>query len=312
MIEITADENYNRLDIFISLMAEVTRSYAGKIIKTGNVQNLSEAKSPFNSGEKNLKPSSKVKAGDKFLITLPEINQDLQPEDIPIEIVYADEFLAVINKPAGLVVHPAVGNYEHTLLNGLIKIFPEIKNLNDKNRPGIVHRLDAGTSGLMIVAREQKACDELKRMFQAREVKKKYLALVHGCPKLKEGILFGAIDHDPDNYLKMALIEGGRPAMTGYKILWTRKNLDGEKISLAQCDLFTGRTHQIRVHLSALGCPLIGDVLYGADKREKNLRVLLHSWRLEFKHPTTKKLLSFKKYLPEDFLSYIHDRTIKI
>ncbi len=304
VIRIKAYKNYDRLDIFISLMAEITRSYAGRIIKAGNVKNL--------DSEKNLKPSSKVKAGEKFSITLPEINQDLQPEDIPIEIVYADEFLAVINKPAGLVVHPAAGNYEHTLLNGLIKIFPEIKNLSDKNRPGIVHRLDAGTSGLMIIAREQRACDELKIMFQAREVKKKYLALIHGCPKLREGILSGAIDHDPENYLKMALIEGGRPAMTGYKILWTRENLRGEKISLVQCDLFTGRTHQIRVHLAALGCPLVGDALYGAKDRENNLRVLLHSWKLEFAHPITKKLLTFRKFLPEDFLSYIRDKITKI
>ncbi len=297
MIEITAEDPCNRLDIFISGTINITRSYAGNLIKSGNIT----------SGNLKLKPASKVKAGQKFLIDLPEVNHDLKPENIKFEIIYADEYIAVINKPSGLVVHPAPGNYEHTLVNGLINYFPEMKNLNDKMRPGIVHRLDAGTSGLMIIARQQNSCDELKKMFQAREIKKKYLALIHNKPAKSEGILSGALAHDPDNYLRMAIIEGGRPAMTGYKILWTRENHEHKKISLVQCDLFTGRTHQIRVHLAALGCPIIGDYLYGADKHEKNIRVLLHSWKLEFKHPVTKKLLSFRKILPAEFLNYIRE-----
>ena len=297
MPKITAEDNCNRLDIFLSSELNITRSYANKLIKSGNVTG--------EGGNLNLKPASKIRAGEEFNINIPESeNLNLKPEKINFDVIYQDEYLLIINKPSGLVVHPAPGNYEHTLVNGLIYYFPEIKNLPDKMRPGIVHRLDSGTSGLMVVARDQKTSEILKRMFADREINKNYLALTHNVPSRREGILSGPIAHDPDNYLKMCVIENGRPAMTGYKVLWSQDK-NKNKFSLIECKLFTGRTHQIRVHLSALGCPIYGDVLYGSSV--KNSRVMLHSWKLEFLHPITKIKMSFTQNIPEDFKLCLSD-----
>ena len=292
MIEIVAEHGYERLDVFISEHLEITRSKAQSYIKEG-----------FITGNKKLKPSMKVSEGDIFFAELPESPNmtELKAEPVEFEVVYEDEYLLVINKPSGLVVHPAPGNWSGTLVNGLVYRYPEFRLMTNRLRPGIVHRLDAGTSGLMIAARTQSVSDELQKMFAAREVHKTYLALVHGCPKKHEGILSGPIDRDPNNFLRMSVVENGKPSLTGYRVLWNVKNY-----SLIECRLFTGRMHQIRVHMSALGCPLVGDVLYGADD-DFNGRVYLHSWKLEFEHPVTHESLSFRQKIPDDFMIRIHD-----
>lgn len=289
MIEITAEENFERLDVFLSEELDASRTQIQKLLKSGHIQS-----------NKSLKPSMKVSAGDKFLVEIPpSLNlEHLEAEPVDFQVVYEDDYLLVINKPAGLVVHPAPGNWHGTLVNGLAYRYPEIKNLPNRLRPGIVHRLDAGTSGLMIVARTQKVTLLLQEMFKARKVAKYYLALAHGCPEKHEGILSGPLDRDPNNFMRMAVTENGKPSLTGYKVLWTMN-----KFSLILCKLFTGRMHQIRAHLSALGCPLVGDKLYGADDEFK--RVYLHSWRLEFTHPVTNESMKFRQNVTQDFIDFV-------
>ena len=292
MIEIVSQNQYERLDVFLAEELDITRSKAQSYIKEG-----------FITGDKKLKPSMKVSAGQKFFVSLPESPNltELKAEPVDFEVIYEDEYLLVINKPSGLVVHPAPGNWNGTLANGLVYRYPEFRLMTNRLRPGIVHRLDAGTSGLMIAARTQSVCDALQKKFAAREVHKTYLALVHGCPKKHEGILSGPIDRDPDNFLRMAVIENGKPSLTGYRVLWNINHY-----SLIECRLFTGRMHQIRVHMSALGCPLSGDVLYGADDNFDG-RIFLHSWKLNFEHPVTHENLSFRLNIPDDFLNRIRD-----
>ena len=238
MIEITAEKDYERLDNFLVEQLNISRTKANKLIITRHVTRDSKGK---------LKPASTVTSGQKFTVELPESPNmtKLKPENVNFDVVYEDEHLLVINKPAGLVVHPAPGNWNHTLANGLVYRYPEMKKLDNPMRPGIVHRLDSGTSGLMVAARTQNMYLELQKLFIERKVGKTYLALMHNSPKKLEGILSGPIDRDPDNFMKMVIIEGGKPSLTGYKILWSMNGY-----SLSKCKLFTGRMHQIRVHMS--------------------------------------------------------------
>ena len=287
IIELTGDDLGTRADIFIANNLGITRSYAQRLIKCGNAENIN-------------KPSQKIKLNNIYKITLPEPenNFEIEPEPVDFDVIYADKDIIILNKPAGLVTHPGHGNWHGTLAHGLLYKYPDMKLLRNKLRPGIVHRLDAVTSGLMVAARTQEAYEILQRKFQAREITKKYLALVHGVPSKLEGILSGAIGRDPDNKLKMAVIDegsGGKPALTGYKVIKIYNN----KFSLIICSLFTGRTHQIRVHLSALGHAVYGDTLYKSNILLNN-RIFLHSWRLEFTHPVTNKFMKFYLPLPHE------------
>ena len=292
---VVADADYDRADVFLAEKLDSSRNRIQKLIAAGRVKT-----------ETGLveKSSQKVQAGQKFSVDIPKfLNLEyLKPEPVDFEVVYEDEYLLIVNKPSGLVVHPAPGNWRGTLVNGLIYRYPELRTLTDWLRPGIVHRLDMGTSGLMIVAKTQKMMLAFQSMFLKRTIHKNYIALVQGCPKKREGTLSGPINHDPNNYLKMAIIEGGKPSLTGYKVLW---NMNG--VSLVECRLFTGRTHQIRVHMSALGCPLVGDVLYGAND-EGLERVFLHSWKLEFEHPAKGRAMKFRQPLTKDFIEQIQEK----
>ena len=293
IVKVIAETDFNRADMFLAWQLEDSRSRIQKLIAEGRVKT-----------EKGVVgKSQKVQAGQKFYVDIPKsLNLEyLQPEPVDFEVVYEDEYLFVINKPSGLVVHPAPGNWRGTLVNGMVYRYPELRNLPGWLRPGIVQRLDIGTSGLMIVARTQDMTLALQSMFKMRTIHKNYIALVHGCPEKREGILSGPLDRDPNNYLRMVIIEGGKPSLTGYRVLW---NMNGR--SLVECRLFTGRTHQIRVHMSALGCPLVGDVLYGAED-EGVSRVFLHSWKLEFNHPATEKPMSFRQPLTPDFIKKIQE-----
>lgn len=298
-IEVTAEENFDRLDVFLAEELEFTRNRVQNLIKRGHI---------WSDGRK-LKSSMNVQKGDKFLVDV-QVSENamyLRAEPVDFEVVYEDEYLLVINKPAGLVVHPSPGNWRNTLVNGLVYRYPELKLLTNWLRPGIVHRLDSGTSGLMVVARTQKMSKDLQKLFSDREVDKNYIALAHGKPKRLEGTISGPLDRDPDNFLKMAVVLGGKSSLTGYKVLWTKNN-----ISMVKFKLFTGRTHQIRVHFSALGCPLVGDTVYGAPKEEAELgRVYLHSWRLSFVHPATNERMTFRQNIPECFIEYIKQAGIR-
>ena len=297
--KVVADKDYDRLDTFIAGKFNLSRTYVQKLIADKCVKYRFEL-------DKELKPSTKVVINDYFNVRLPEadnleILNEVKPEPIDFETVYVDKFILVVNKPAGIVVHPAPDHWSGTLVNGVLYRYPDMANMRDLVRPGVVHRLDATTSGLMVMARTNEILYRLKKVFMDRRVKKQYLALVHGTPRKSEGVLSGPIDRDPNNFLKRAVVEGGRPSITGYKVLWSM-----EGFSLLQCDLFTGRTHQIRTHLSAFGHPIVGDVLYGSDITDT--RVMLHSWKLEFNHPAMKRRLRFRVPIPEDFRNFIHDR----
>ncbi|GHV35292.1 pseudouridine synthase [Synergistales bacterium] len=287
---ITAGET-TRLDVLVSRSLGVTRSFARRLIEEDRVARSSNITS-------RLKPSRKVTPGERFIVSVPPPDAlDIEPEDVSFDVVYEDEFLLVVDKPAGLVVHPAPGHWRGTLVHGLLFRYPDIGLINNVRRPGIVHRLDATTSGLMLVARDERTLASLQNDFHDRHIKKEYIALAEAREGFRQraGILEGPIGRHPQNRLKMAVTEGGRSSATEYHILWERAGA-----ALVVCNLLTGRTHQIRVHMSAFGHPLFGDTLYGAKRQEGFERVFLHSWRLTFAHPQTSQTMRFRRCLPED------------
>ncbi len=252
------------------------------------------------------RPSRTLKSGDQIVFLWPLLEVcELQAEDIPLEIIYEDDDLLVLNKQSGLVVHPASGNRTGTLVQGLLNYDEEtFAELTDDNlRPGIVHRLDKDTSGVLVVAKNQHSAGELKGIFQKRQAKKIYLALVAGEFASPRGRLEGRIGRHPQNRLKMAILkEGGKSALTSYQVVATNRGC-----SLLKIDLHTGRTHQIRVHLSSIGHPVLGDRLYGGKSPPScplpcpPPRQMLHAWKLAFQHPSRGEYLELTARLPEDF-----------
>ncbi|MBP8230636.1 MAG: RluA family pseudouridine synthase, partial [Xylophilus sp.] len=269
---------------------EFSRSYLQQLIEAGAVTV---------NGVVATKSSAKVRAGDKGCIELrptPQ-SQAFKPETMALDVVFEDEHLLVVNKPAGLVVHPAPGNWSGTLLNGLLGRDPKAMLLP---RAGIVHRLDKDTSGLMVVARTRAAMDALVAMIAARDVSRQYLALAHHAwtgPRQRQ--VEAAVGRDPRNRLRMAVVDlthqAGKTASTGFTLL---DNAD--KGCWVQCTLQTGRTHQIRVHMASIGHALVGDTLYGGHAVAGMERQALHAFRLAFEHPFTQAALEFYAPLPPD------------
>lgn len=281
-----------RLDrALVELVPEFSRSYLQQLIDlAGVVINHSVVR----------KPSVRIKAGDIGVIELRPTPQSLafKPEVMSLDIVYEDEHLIVINKPAGLVVHPAPGNWSGTLLNGLLAHDEKAMNLP---RAGIVHRLDKDTSGLMVVARTRPVMDALVRLIAARDVSRQYLALAH--KRWMGGRtceVNAAIGRDPRNRLRMAVVDldknSGKSAKTDFELLQ-----NCEQGCLVLCTLHTGRTHQIRVHMASIGHPLVADVLYAGQAAVGMQRQALHARRLAFIHPVTHQSMVFESRLPEDF-----------
>jgi 23S rRNA pseudouridine1911/1915/1917 synthase len=215
---------------------------------------------------------------------------------MPLEILFEDDFLAVLNKPAGMVVHPGPGHERGTLVSGLLYHFAGLSQIGGATRPGIVHRLDKETSGCLVVAKTDAAHRLLGAQFATREVTKLYLALVSGSPPLRSGVVNAPIARHPVHRKKMAVcaVGRGREAVTEYRVLESAKGM-----SLIECRPRTGRTHQIRVHLKHLGCPVLGDPLYG--RRGSFSRHMLHAWKLEFLHPFTGHRLDFEAAPPPEF-----------
>ncbi len=280
-----------RLDrALVDLVPEFSRSYLQQLIESGAVTLL---------GQIARKPAAKVRVGDVGAIELrPTLqSQSFKPEPMALDVVFEDAHLRVINKPAGLVVHPAPGNWSGTLLNGLLARDAQAGVLP---RAGIVHRLDKDTSGLMVVARTRAAMDALVGLIAAREVSRQYLALAHkpwSGPKQRSVAL--PIGRDPRNRLRMAAVDlaqhAGKTARTDISLL------DGvDQGCFVHCALHTGRTHQIRVHMAAIGHPLVGDVLYGGAAAAGLTRQALHATKLAFRHPITGEALSFQAPLPAD------------
>ena len=254
------------------------------------------------------KPSAALAAGDRVACSPPAPKEErVLPEPGDLRVLHEDAELVVIDKPAGLTVHPGAGRATGTLAHHLLDRYPEMAGVGGPGRPGIVHRLDQGTSGALVVVRTPAAYARLSRAFAAREVEKRYLGIAYGAPSPPAGVITAPIGRHPQRRREMAVRPGGRPARTGYRTLAAAAG-----ISLLEMDLATGRTHQIRVHLKSIGHPLVGDPLYG-EVRWKGLprpvqaslrdfpRPALHAWRLAFRHPGTGEPLAFEAPVPEDF-----------
>lgn len=247
---------------------------------------------------KPAKAGAKVKAGDEIVLEIPEAEEvSVRPEDIPINIIYQDEDIAVVNKAQGMVTHPAPGNYEGTLVNALIYHLKDLSGINGELRPGIVHRLDKDTSGLLVIAKNDAAHKSLSAQIAEKSVKRIYLALVYGNIKSDTGTIKTQIGRDPRDRKKMAVVRDGREAVTNYRVLC---RYDG--YTLVECALQTGRTHQIRVHLKHMGFPVVGDRVYTkqTDKFRLNGQ-LLHAYKLELTHPRTGERMKFCAPLPDYF-----------
>lgn len=282
-----------RLDLYLSEAVDFTRSHVAKLIEDNKV--TIDGKIPKKSGEK-------LSVGNVIEITLtPPKEISLSPENIPINIVYEDDDIVVINKQRGLVVHPAGGSESGTLVNALLYHVKDLSGINGEIRPGIVHRLDKDTSGLLIVAKNDDAHLSLSRQLAERTCHRTYVALLSGNVKADQGQIHAPIGRSRSDRKKMAVVESGRDALTDYKVLKRYGNY-----TLVQFFLHTGRTHQIRVHAKHIGYPVVGDKTYNTQKDVLGANgQLLHAVKLEFTHPKTKEFVSFKTELPDYFLSIL-------
>lgn len=291
------EQNLNRVDKFVSdVCEEMTRSAAAKIIESGGV---------FANGE-TVSKNYKCKIGDEIKIIVPDpVLADAKPQDIPLDIVYEDNDLIVVNKPKGMVVHPAPGNYDGTLVNALLfHCKDSLSSINGVIRPGIVHRIDKDTSGLLIVAKNDFAHIELAKQIKEHSFHRAYEAVAHGVFRDDEGTVNAPIGRNPNDRKKMAVtMKNSKNAVTHY---FVKERF--EKFTHIRCVLETGRTHQIRVHMAYIGHPLAGDELYGPKKVVKGLNgQCLHAKEIGFVHPVTKEYLEFNSELPEYFENFIEE-----
>lgn len=288
LVKITEEYVGQRADVALAAILNVTRSNMQKLLEEGRAV----------KNNKVLKANYKVKLADEIIITVPQLQPlDVQPEDIPLDIVYEDDDVVVVNKARGMVVHPAAGNYSGTLVNALLFHCKNLSGINGVIRPGIVHRLDKDTSGIMICAKNDMAHISLSQQIQNKTAQRTYLAVVRGNVKTDSGIIETMIARDKNDRKKMAVVkEGGRIAVTEYQVLERFG-----KYTIVKCKLRTGRTHQIRVHMEYLGYPLVGDPKYSPMKTPFSIKgQALHSQTLEFTHPRTGEKMSFEAQLPED------------
>ncbi len=294
IIQIQVDQPASRLDqLLAKKVPQLSRSQLQKLIRQGHV--LVDGQT--------VRPSAAVQPGAVITLRLPASQAvTVQPESVPLDIIFEDADLIVINKPAGMVVHPAQGHTRGTLVNALLARYPDLAAMTEispdtADRPGIVHRLDRETSGLMIVARNPTTLRQLQQQFKTRSVEKIYLALVYGRPEAPEGIIDVPLGRDPHHRQKFAPRPDGKPSRTHYRLL---EDFEGQ-YSLLQIGLETGRTHQIRVHLAWLKYPVVGDTVYGRKKNPFGLqRQFLHAWRLRFQHPRTGEIIRLEAPLDAD------------
>lgn len=297
---VTQKEAGLRLDIYLSdysRFCDFSRSFLQNLIKKENIR----------VNERSVRPGHKLQSGDLIEISLPPPEASrLKPEPVKFDVLYEDEHILVVNKPAGLVVHPAAGHWSGTLVHGLLFYCRDLSGISGEERPGIVHRLDQDTSGVMVVAKNDLAHQGLVRQFAGRSVRKTYLALVLGVPKDTRGKIDKPIGRHPVNRKKMAVnTASGRAATSEWQLL----EIFGCKFSMLEVTPHTGRTHQIRVHLSSLGFPILGDPLYGkrgkfADAIEVP-RLCLHAQTLSLSHPATGERMVFTAPRPEDMQTVI-------
>ena len=291
--EFKVEAGHVRLDQFLALQStELTRAQLHRLIVEGQV--LLNGRS--------AKPAQKVRSGDLVSLTIPPPRETgVLPQWMPLTVIYQDSDIVVIDKPAGLSVHPGPGHPDQTLVNGLLARCPDIQGVGGAIRPGIVHRLDKDTSGLMMVAKNHHSHQELSDQIKNRQVNKGYLALSTGTVTPDAGLIDQPIARDPRHRKRMAVVPGGRESRTRYKVLETPPGH-----SLLELILETGRTHQIRVHLAYLGHPLLGDGVYGRTSPRLD-RHFLHAYKLGFQHPRTGEPLEFQSELPEDLAAVLEE-----
>jgi 23S rRNA pseudouridine1911/1915/1917 synthase len=307
-VRVEAPEAGGRLDRVLASRLQLSRTRLKALIEAGRVAA---------DGATIRDPSAKVKPGQRLAVEVPPPEPDKPlPQRMPLDIRYEDEHLLVLEKPAGLVVHPAPGNPDSTLVNALLAHCGEtLSGIGGVKRPGIVHRLDKDTSGLMVVAKSELAHGKLAAAFAARDIDRAYLAVVWGVPLPRQGEISGNIGRSRVNRQKMAVVAaGGKPAATRYKVLREFKGA----AALVECRLATGRTHQIRVHLTAKGHPLVGDRVYGSGRQARRAagpagealarfpRQALHAYRLGFAHPASGARLVFESEVPADMAALLH------
>ena len=286
-------EELLRLDVFVSSVAEVSRSRAATLIEEKNVI----------VNDKAVSKNYKLHMGDMVEITVPEpLEYVAKPEDIPLDIIYEDEDLLVVNKPKGMVVHPAAGNFEGTLVNALMfHCKDSLSGINGVMRPGIVHRIDKNTSGLLMVAKNDFAHNFLAEQIKEHSFTREYEAIVYGNVKMQEGRIDAPIARHPQKRKQMAVVSGGRRAVTHYKVI---DRLNG--FTHLRLKLETGRTHQIRVHMAYLGFPVAGDEVYGPKKVITSLGgQCLHAKKIGFIHPKTQEYMEFESDLPDYFKAFL-------
>lgn len=274
-----------RLDVILSKDGELSRSRAAALIKDGCVTV---------DGRTEIKPSFKAENGAAIVLDMPDIKPaKAEAQDIPLEILYQDEHLAVVVKPCGMVVHPAAGNDDGTLVNALLFHLDSLSGIGGEMRPGIVHRLDKDTSGLLLVAKNDAAHAALSRQLSDREMEKHYRAIVYGKMKAPEGVIEKPIGRSKTDRKKMAVDENGRWAKTEWRVLKEYPDR-----TLLDVHIITGRTHQIRVHMASIGHPVLGDVLYGHKRMPDVPRLMLHAYSLAFTHPVTGERMEFTAPCP--------------
>lgn len=278
-----------RIDRVVAIIADISRSQAVSLIEAGGV---------LVNGRQPEKPSIRVTPNSTVTIEVPESEPGMEPDStVAFETVHVDEHTVVIDKPAHLVVHPGSGVKGATLANGLLAAYPEIVNIGEPDRPGIVHRLDKGTSGLLMVARTELAYDSLVRQLASRTVSRVYRAVVSGLVESEGGLIDAPLGRSLHDATKRAVVAGGRPARTRYEVI---ERMIGADMTLVECRLETGRTHQIRAHLAAIDHSVIGDERYRGPAVEGLARPFLHAAHLGFEHPATGEVLTFDSSLPAD------------
>lgn len=293
LVSFTAEAGGERLDKVIPAhVPDLSRATAQRLIKTGEVT----------VNGRPSKPSYRVQVGDEVVVRVPtEMPAPVVPENIPLDVIYEDDALLVVNKPAGMVVHPAYGHASGTLVNAVLAHCPEVADVGGPDRAGVVHRLDKDTSGLILIAKDGVTRAALQRQFKRRRVAKAYLALVEGQVQPREGVVEAPVGRNKRQRKKMAVVRSGREARTLYRAIeYFADN------TLLEVHPHTGRTHQVRVHLAWLGYPIVGDVVYGR-RRQRLLRTrhFLHAARIRFSHPVTSEEVEFEAPLPPELAAVL-------
>ncbi len=298
MLIIVEDQLGTRLDQYLAAqLPELSRARIQALIKEGEIT----------VNGKTTKAKTPVERNMRIEVSIPEPEPaEAQPQDIPISVLFEDKHVIVIDKESGMVVHPAAGNPDGTLVNAVLFHCGDLSGIGGVERPGIVHRLDKDTSGCIVVAKNDQAHLSLTTQFAERDTGKIYLAVVQGCPKGQKGTVFTNIGRHPVNRLKMAVVNpgSGKPAITDWEVLHYDAATDS---SLVMCTLHTGRTHQIRVHMLHLGHPLIGDPIYAHPQRQKARpgRLMLHAWRLAFNHPADGRRIAIQSPIPAEYTPWL-------